>query len=315
MSVSALATAPNTCRPPLAVSTLPTRTSRCRSPSSRLRMNVEVHADGDRCCCCRSCRPVRGSSSEQLADPQRMVAQCLRAPTGVNGQQVLQYRLRRRDRSSGRKGELAVGPTQVLIGIAMANTSPSRCDCRHDTEIWEAGPSIRRTALPRGSAPASPSGDIFRRSTGNMAAAVHGGRPAWKRPLVERSPGAASLRARSGPGSQYRQDLPAGRSPPDRCPGGGHIAGRNQPQHPSHPVFPQQAIDPTEPTSRVVIPPNSLDTPGISALQCRHTRSTVRAHCRDKAPTLIARSIFLRRLSCWLRVTDVKVRGITASSR
>jgi hypothetical protein len=38
------------------------------------------------------------------------------------------------------------------------------------------------------------------------------------------------------------------------------IAGRNQPQHPSHPVFPQRAIDPTEPTSRVVIP-HSLDTP------------------------------------------------------
>src|SRR5690349_13969456 len=40
-SVSVLATAPNTCRPPAAVSTLPTRTSRCRSPSWQLRMKVE----------------------------------------------------------------------------------------------------------------------------------------------------------------------------------------------------------------------------------------------------------------------------------
>jgi hypothetical protein len=48
-----------------------------------------IHADSDRCC--RSCWLVRGCSSKLLADPQRMVAQCLRAPTGVNGQQVLQY--------------------------------------------------------------------------------------------------------------------------------------------------------------------------------------------------------------------------------
>ena len=38
-----------------------------------------IHADSDRCCCCRSCRLVRGRSSKLLADPQGMVAQCLRA--------------------------------------------------------------------------------------------------------------------------------------------------------------------------------------------------------------------------------------------
>jgi len=38
--VSVFATAPNTCRPPPDVSTLPTRTSRCRSPSWQPRMNV-----------------------------------------------------------------------------------------------------------------------------------------------------------------------------------------------------------------------------------------------------------------------------------
>ncbi len=42
-----------------------------------------IHADSDHCC--RSCWLVRGCSSKLRADPQRMVAQCLRAPTGVNG--------------------------------------------------------------------------------------------------------------------------------------------------------------------------------------------------------------------------------------
>lgn len=41
MPVPAFATAPNTCRPPSGVSALPTRTSRCRSPSWQLRMKVE----------------------------------------------------------------------------------------------------------------------------------------------------------------------------------------------------------------------------------------------------------------------------------
>src|SRR4051794_454854 len=40
-SVSVFATAPNTCRRPVAVSTLPIRTSRCRSSSSQLRTKVE----------------------------------------------------------------------------------------------------------------------------------------------------------------------------------------------------------------------------------------------------------------------------------
>src|SRR4051794_5600226 len=40
-SVSVFATAPNTCLRPVAVSTLPIRTSTCRSPASQLRMKVE----------------------------------------------------------------------------------------------------------------------------------------------------------------------------------------------------------------------------------------------------------------------------------
>ena len=66
MSVSVLATAPNTCRPPSDVSTLPTRTSRCRSPSWQLRMKVEskvtVIADaaaaGLTAGASRSCSPI-----------------------------------------------------------------------------------------------------------------------------------------------------------------------------------------------------------------------------------------------------------------
>jgi hypothetical protein len=42
------------------------------------------------------CRVTQSTSlarslTEPLADPHRMIAQCLRAPTGVNRQQVLQY--------------------------------------------------------------------------------------------------------------------------------------------------------------------------------------------------------------------------------
>jgi len=37
----------------------------------------------------------------------------------------------------------------------------------------------------------------------------------------------------------------------------GIIAGRNQPQYPSHPRSPSRLSDPTERTSRVVIPPFS----------------------------------------------------------
>ena len=142
----------------------------------------------------------------------------------------------------------------------MANTRPSRCDRRQGTETGEAAPSLRRTAS-RCSAPASPSGGIFRRRIGNTAAAAHGCRPVRKRPLVERLPEAASLRARSNPGSRYRQDLPAGRSLPDRCSGSGHHRRSQSTAIPIASAFPQPAIDPTDRTSRVVIPPFSGHSP------------------------------------------------------
>ena len=180
-------------------------------------------------------------------------------------------RQQRRDRSSGPKGELAVDPVPASSGIAMANTRPSRCDCRQGIETAEAAPSLRRTAS-RCSALASPSGGILRRSTGSTAAAAHGGRPARKSPLVERSPEPASLRARSNPGSRYRQDLPAGRSLPGRCSGAVIIAGRNQPQHPSHPR------SPSRPSTRPIVPlvassPHSLDTPEEKGFDHRPTQA------------------------------------------
>jgi len=182
--------------------------------------------------------------------------------TGVAGRQ------RRRDRSSGRKGELAVDPAPASIGIAMANIRPSRCDGRQGTETGEAAPSLCRIAS-RCSDPASPSGGTFRRSTGNTAAVAHDGRPARKPPLVERSPEAASLRATSTPGSRYRQDLPAGRSLPGRCSGSGHHRRSQATATPIAFAFPQPAIDPTDRTSRGVIPPFSGHSPASSVSDCR----------------------------------------------
>jgi hypothetical protein len=82
MSVSAFATAANTCRPPAAVSTLPTRTFRWRSPSSRLRTKVEFQVE-------RDCRYSGGwlfrrRIAKLLPDLQRMAAQRLRTLPSVD---------------------------------------------------------------------------------------------------------------------------------------------------------------------------------------------------------------------------------------
>ena len=176
-------------------------------------------------------------------------------PTSM-GQQVLQYASGDAIGHQGGKVSLQEVQLGVTIGIAMADTRPSRCDCRRVTETGDPHPSLRRTAS-RCSAPASPSGGIFRRRTGNAAAAAHGGRPTPKPPLVERLPEAAWLRARSNPGSRYCQDLPAGRSLPDRCSGSGHHRRSQLTATPIASAFPQPALDPTDRTSRGVIPPFS----------------------------------------------------------
>ena len=111
MSVTAFATAPNTCRPPLAVSTFPTRTSRCRSPSSRLRMNVEstltviaaaAAVVGWSAVAVPSCSPIRSVWWRNVSGllPASMGNRCCRTSAATR-------------RSSGRKGEPAVGPARV----------------------------------------------------------------------------------------------------------------------------------------------------------------------------------------------------------
>ena len=171
-------------------------------------------------------------------------------------------RQRQRDRPSRRKDEPAVGPAHVSIGSAMANRHSSRCDCRRCIETEEAAQSLRQTASRCG-VPASPSGGIFRCRPGSTAAAARGGRPARTRPLVERSPEAASLRVRS---SQDRNIAKTFR-PTDFyqicAQATGIIPRRNQPQHPSHPRSPSRLS--TRPIVRPVSSyPRSLDTPSVT---------------------------------------------------
>ena len=223
-------------------------------------------------------------------------------------------RQQRHDKSSGRKGELAVGPARASIGIAMANTRPSRCDGRQDIETAEAARSLRRTAS-RCSAPASPSGGIFRRSTGNTAATAHGGRAARKPPLVGRSPEPAWLRARSNPGSRYRQDLPAGRSLPGRCSGSGHHRRSQSTATPIASASPQPAIDPTNRTSRGVIPPFSGHSRQMqrfkSANQAQRFLSThalIYGHFRPRRHLMAAagyRRVRVRAFRTWRQETCV----------
>ncbi len=96
--------------------------------------------------------------------------------------------------------------------------------------------------------------------TGNTAAAAHGCRPGRKRPLVERSVEAASLRPMSDPVSCHRQDPQAGKLLLDRCSGSGHHPRSQSTATPIAAAFPQSTID------RSIVPPmssspHSLDTP------------------------------------------------------
>ena len=84
MSVLAFATAPKTCRPPDSVSTLPIRTSRCRSPSSQLRMKVEIQAHDDRLRIDADGRLGCGRHRQGLGDLEGMTAQRLRVLASVH---------------------------------------------------------------------------------------------------------------------------------------------------------------------------------------------------------------------------------------
>jgi hypothetical protein len=92
MSVPAFATAPNTRRPPPAVArSLDISDTDLQVPIAFFATADEsrIQANGDRSC--HGGRLARGRSAKLRADLQGMTAQCLRAPPGGDGQQVLQH--------------------------------------------------------------------------------------------------------------------------------------------------------------------------------------------------------------------------------
>ena len=137
---------------------------------------------------------------------------------------------------------------RVSIGNAMANRRPSRCDrerCIRKHKRHHVRCAKRRHMR-------------WLRQSFQMtfSAAGRAARPRcspWlsalrSRPLVERSPEAASLRARFIPRVKAISPKPSGRQISIRS--GAQAAGitlcRNQPQHPSASPFPRSAIDPTD---------------------------------------------------------------------
>ena len=185
-----------------------------------------------------------------------MVAQCLRAPTGVNGQQVLQdasgdaighqggkvslqlIQLRRRSASRW--------PTYARLGAMAGRAQKPGKPHHHFAEQRRDAvtPPVLQVALS-GAAPAT-------RPQSPMTVDL----PGNHRSLNARQ---KLLRFGQGqtPGSRYRQDLPAGRSLPGRCSGSGYHRRSQATATPIAFAFPQPAIDPTDRTSRGVIPPFS----------------------------------------------------------
>jgi len=89
MSVWVLATAPKTYRPPVSVSTLPTRTSRCRSPSSQLRMNVESRVTAT------AAAAISGPATASIRSVAPIFRVCRRTVSGIlsgiNREYLLQH--------------------------------------------------------------------------------------------------------------------------------------------------------------------------------------------------------------------------------
>jgi hypothetical protein len=108
-----------------------------------------VHADSERCCC-RRCWPA-GPRLQFQAARRSAAYGCAMSQGPYRRQQatgiVVRQRLRR-DRSSRRKDEPAVGPAQVSIGSAMANRGSSRCDCRRCIETKEAATVTSPNSVP-----------------------------------------------------------------------------------------------------------------------------------------------------------------------
>jgi hypothetical protein len=181
-----------------------------------------------------------------------MVAQCLRAPTGVNGQQVLQYA--RSDAIGHQGGNVSLQLVQIRCRSAMRWPTDARLDAMAGGAS-KPGKRHRHGAKQRCDVVSPPVLEVAfsvavraARSPHPMAVSLRGN---------DRSPEAASLLAKSIPGSQYRQDLPGGRSLPDRCSGSGHHPLLQSTATPTASPFSRSAIGPTDRTSCVVIPPVS----------------------------------------------------------
>ena len=175
-----------------------------------------IHADSDHCC--RSCWLVRGCTSN--CAPIRSV--WLRNVSGPDRRQWAAGVARRSDAiviraerwacswsSSGVDRQRDGQPTLVSMRLQAVhrNRGSGTVTAPNSVAMWCPRQSFRWHFL--------------------LQAEQHGRRSPYcrlarKRPLAERSPEAASLPARSNPGSQYRQDLPTADSA-RRCPGNGII--------------------------------------------------------------------------------------------
>ena len=197
-SVSVFATAPKTCRRPVAVSTLPIRTSRCRSPSSQLRMKVESKVTTI------ASAPVGGGfiaagARQRLGDLEGMAAQGLRIRAGVHREHLPQHLGGRPIGHQG--GELRPQPIQ-LRGRADVRRPVHACLGHAASGTAEAGQPDRDLAEQRGDRVLAivlhPAGR--RHSCGTPDGARRGPGLARRRSPAGRQPGAACPRPGSGPG-------------------------------------------------------------------------------------------------------------------
>ena len=198
-----------------------------------------IHADGDRCCC-RSCRLVRGRSSKLRADPQRMAGamsqgSCRhRWATGVAGRQ------RRRDSSSGRKGEPAARSSSGVDRHRDGQQTPSLGAIAGNAQ--KPGKPHRHFAEQRRDAVPPPILQVASSAAGpatwpqlTMAVDLTGN---------DRSLNARQKLLRFGQGQTQVRDIAKTFRPTDFYQIGAQatrvIPGRNQPQHPSHPRSPSR---------------------------------------------------------------------------
>jgi hypothetical protein len=217
-----------------------------------------IHADSDRSRC-RRCWLVRARGPKLLADPQRMVAQCLGAPAGVNRQQVLQDAGCDAIAHQGGKVSLQLvqlwcrsasrWPTHTRLGVIAGRAQkPRKPHCHFAEQRRDAVPppvlQVAFSAAGPATRPQQP---------------VAVGLPRNDRPLNARQ-----KLLRFGQRQTQVRDLVKTFRPVDLyqicAQAAGIIADRNQPQYPSHPRSPSRL------STRPIVPlvsssPHSLDTP------------------------------------------------------